>query len=134
MAHETQSLSYTVSGRAASAIQPYGVLAFPVGSGIDYGFVPAQNGASGAVFGVSRASHAVGEAAEAIVFGEAKVRALASLGAGGAVGAGAAGSIGVIPVVAPSGPALTAQVGIALQNATTGDIFTILVRPLSNGS
>ena len=134
MAHEVSRKSYIFSGRAASAIQPYGVLAFPVGSGIDYGLVPAQNGASGAVFGVSRASHAVGDAAEAVVFGEAKVRALASVGAGGAVGAGAAGSIGVIPVVAPSGPALTAAVDIAVQNAVLGDIFTILVRPLSNGS
>jgi hypothetical protein len=134
MAHETQSESYVFSGRAASAISPYGVLAFPAGSGIDYGLVPAQNGASGAVFGVSRASHAVGEAAEAIIFGEAKVRALASIGAGGAVGAGVAGSIGVIPVVAPSGPTITAQVGIAVQNAVLGDIFTIVVRPLSNGS
>jgi len=133
MAHETQSESYVFSGRAASAIQPYGVLSFPVGSGIDYGLVPAV-AASVPVVGVSRASHAVGEAAECIVFGEAKVRALASIGAGGAVGPGAAGSIGVLPVVAPSGPTVTSAVGIAVQNATLNDIFTILVRPLSNGS
>lgn len=133
MAHETQSLSYVFSGRAASAIQPYGVLSFPVGSGIDYGLVPAV-AASTPAFGVSRASHAVGEAAECITYGEAKVRALASIGAGGAVGAAAAGSIGVLPVVSPSGPTITSAVGIAVQNATLNDIFTILVRPLSNGS
>jgi hypothetical protein len=130
MAHETQSLSYVFSGRAASVIQPYGVLCFPVGSGIDYGLVPAQGGSS-PVFGVSRASHAVGDAAEAIVFGEAKVRALASLGAGALVGAAVAGSIGVIPVPAPSAPTLTVGIGIAVQNAVLNDIFTILVRPLS---
>lgn len=130
MAHETQSESYVFSGRAASAIQPYGVLCFPVGSGIDYGLVPAVSG--NPQFGVSRASHAVGEAAECIAFGEAKVRALASLGAGAIVQAGAAGSIGVIPVVAASSPALTQSVGVAVQNAAAGDIFTVLIRPLSN--
>jgi hypothetical protein len=133
MAHETQSLSYVFSGRAASAIQPYGVIGFPIGSGIDYGLVPAVS-ASTQGFGVSRASHAVGDAAECIVFGEAKVRALASIGAGGAVGPAAAGSIGVLPVVAPSAPTLTNSIGIAVQNAVLNDIFTILVRPLSNGS
>ncbi|HXH93585.1 MAG TPA: hypothetical protein VNN25_18530 [Thermoanaerobaculia bacterium] len=132
MAHETQAESYIFSGRAASAIQPYGVLSFPVGSGIDYGLVPAAAGASGVSFGVSRASHAVGDAAECITYGEAKVRALASLGAGAIVGAGAAGSIGVLPVAAPSGPTVTSSVGVAVQNAVLNDIFTILVRPLSN--
>lgn len=130
MAHETNSESYIFSGRAASAIQPYGALCFPVGSGIDYGLVPAQGGSS-PVFGVSRASHAVGEAAEAITMGEAKVRALASLGAGAIVGPGVAGSIGVVPLTAPSAPALTARLGVAVQNAAAGDIFTILVQPLS---
>jgi hypothetical protein len=130
MAHETQAESYIFSGRAASAIQPYGVLCFPVGSGIDYGLVPAQGG-SGPVFGVSRASHAVGDAAEAITYGEAKVRALASLGAGAIVQAAVAGSIGVIPVVPASAPVLIGSVGVAVQNAVLNDIFTILVRPLS---
>lgn len=133
MAHETQSLSYTLSGRAASAIQPYGVLSFPVGSGIDYGFVPAV-GASSPCIGVSRASHAVGDAAECIIFGEAKVRALASIGAGGIVGPGAVGSIGVIPAVAAVATGLTSGVGYAVQNAAAGDIFTIVVRPISQGS
>jgi hypothetical protein len=133
MAHETQSVSYIFSGRAASAIQPYGVLSFPVGSGIDYGLVPAVGGST-PCFGVSRASHAVGEAAECITYGEAKVRALASIGAGAAVGAGNAGSIGVVVQVAASGPTLSSSVGVAVQNAAAGDIFTILVRPLSNGS
>lgn len=130
MAHETQAKSYTFSGRAASAIQPYGVLCFPVGSGIDYGLVPAVAGSS-PVFGVSRASAAVGDAAMCITYGEAKVRALASLGAGAIVGPGAAGSIGVVPLTAASAPTLTANVGVAVQNAAAGDIFTILVRPLS---
>jgi hypothetical protein len=130
MAHETQSSAYTFSGRAASAIQPYGVLCFPVGSGIDYGLVPAQ-GPSSPTFGVSRASHAVGEPAECITYGEAKVRALASLGAGALVGPGVAGSIGVVPIVTPSAPALSAGVGIAVQNAVLNDIFTILVKPIS---
>ena len=75
MAHETQSESYVFSGRAASAIQPYGVVGFPAGSGIDYGLVPVVS-ASSPGLGVSRASHAVGDAAECIIFGEAKVRAL----------------------------------------------------------
>jgi hypothetical protein len=127
MAHETQAESYIFSGRAASAIQPYGVLSFPVGSGIDYGLVPA--GANGVAFGVSRASHAVGDAAECITYGEAKVRALASIGAGGLVGPAAAGSIGVIVVA--SAPGATPAVGVAVQNAVLNDIFTILVRPLS---
>ena len=131
MAHETQSKSYIFSGRAASAIQPYGVLSFPVGSGIDYGLVPAV-GASSPAFGVSRASHAVGEAAECITYGEAKVRALASIGAGAIVGPGAAGSIGVIVSVAGVATGVTAGVGVAVTNAAAGDIFTILVRPLSN--
>lgn len=133
MAHETQSESYVFSGRAASAIQPYGVIGFPAGSGIDYGLVPVV-AASSPGLGVSRASHAVGEAAECIVFGEAKVRALASLGAGCAVGAGAAGSIGVLPVTAASAPTLVNSIGIAVQNAVLNDIFTIIVRPLTNGS
>jgi hypothetical protein len=131
MAHETQSESYIFSGRAASAIQPYGALCFPVGSGIDYGLVPAQGGSS-PVVGVSRASHAVGDAAEAIVFGEAKVRALASLGAGAIVGPAVAGSIGVVPVTGPSAPVIVAGLGVAVQNAVLNDIFTILVRPFSN--
>ena len=133
MAHETQAKSYVFSGRAASAIQPYGVIGFPAGSGIDYGLVPVA-AASSPGLGVSRASHAVGEAAECIIFGEAKVRALASLGAGAAVGAGAAGSIGVLPVAAASAPTLVNSIGIAVQNAAAGDIFTIIVRPLTNGS
>lgn len=133
MAHETQAKSYVFSGRAASAIQPYGVIGFPAGSGIDYGLVPVA-AASNPGLGVSRASHAVGEAAECIIFGEAKVRALASLGAGAAVGAGAAGSIGVLPVAAASAPTLVNSIGIAVQNAAAGDIFTIIVRPLTNGS
>lgn len=133
MAHETQSESYVFSGRAASAIQPYGVVGFPIGSGIDYGLVPVAGG-SNPGFGVSRASHAVGEAAEAIVFGEAKVRALASLGAGAAVGPAAAGSIGVLPLTAASAPTLTSSIGVAVQNAVLNDIFTIMVRPLTNGS
>jgi hypothetical protein len=130
MAHETQAESYIFSGRAASAIQPYGVLSFPVGSGIDYGLVPAV-GASSPCFGVSRASHAVGDAAECITYGEAKVRALASIGAGAIVGPAAAGSIGVVvsaPAVATS---YTNGVGVAVQNAALNDIFTILVRPIS---
>jgi len=131
MAHETQSESYIFSGRAASAIQPYGVLSFPVGSGIDYGLVPAA-GANVPYFGVSRASHAVGEAAEAITAGEAKVRALASLGAGAVVGAAAAGSIGVVPITAASAAVVGPSIGVAVQNAVLNDIFTILVRPLSN--
>lgn len=131
MAHETQSESYIFSGRAASAIQPYGVLTFPVGSGIDYGLVPAVTG--NPVLGVSRASHAVGDAAECITYGEAKVRALASIGAGGIVGPAAAGSIGVLVVAAPSSlVAAPGAVGVAVQNAVLNDIFTILVRPLSN--
>ena len=130
MAHETNRVSYIFSGRAASAIQPYGVVCFPVGSGIDYGLVPAAGGSS-PVFGVSRASHAVGDAAEAITYGEAKVRALASLGAGAIVGPAVAGSIGVVPLTAASAPTLTACVGVAVQNAVLNDIFTILVRPLS---
>lgn len=133
MAHETNPNSYIFSGRAASAIQPYGCLTFPVGSGIDYGLVPAV-GASAAVFGVSRASHAVGDAAECITYGEAKVRALASLGAGCIVGPGAAGSIGVIPAVAAVATGFTSGVGVAVQNAVLNDIFTILVRPISQGS
>jgi hypothetical protein len=50
------------------------------------------------------------------------------------VGAGAAGSIGVVVQVAASGPTLSSSVGVAVQNAVLGDIFTIFVRPLSNGS
>jgi len=133
MAHETQALSYVFSGRAASAIQPYGVVGFPAGSGIDYGLVPIVS-ASSPGLGISRASHAVGDAAECIIFGEAKVRALASIGAGGAVGAAAAGSIGVLPVAAASAPTLVNSIGVAVQNAALNDIFTIIVRPLTNGS
>jgi hypothetical protein len=123
MAYEGQGNAQVLAQRAASAIQAYQFVGpLVAGSQLDDTVVP---GASGAVpLGVTRASHAAGDACEVIVYGVAKVKAGASLGAGAAL---AVGSLGLVVVPAASQP--LSCVGKALVNAAAGDIFAALINP-----
>ncbi len=124
MAYEGQGNAFAIPQRAASAIQMYQAVtnSFVAGSQLDDSVIPAASG--GAILGVTRASHAQGDACEVITYGVVKMKAGASLGAGAAI---AVGSLGLVAVPAASQP--ISSVGKALVNAAAGDIFAVLLNP-----
>ena len=89
MAYEGQGNAVVLPQRAASALLAYQwVGPLVAGSQLDETVIP---GASGAVaLGITRASHAQGDAAEVIVYGVAKALIGASVGAGAALAVGQA--------------------------------------------
>ena len=101
MAGEGQGNALSLSQRAASAIQMYQAVtnAFVAGSQLDNSVIPGASGV--AILGVTRASHAQGDAANVIIYGYAKMKAGASLGAGAAL---AVGSLGLVAGPAAAAP------------------------------
>lgn len=124
MAYEGQGNAFAIPQRAASAVQMYQAVtnAFVAGSQLDDSVIPAASG--NAILGVTRASHAQGDAVEVITFGVVKMKAGASMGAGAPV---VVGSLGAIAILAASAPLST--VGKALTNAVAGDIFSVHLNP-----
>jgi hypothetical protein len=122
MAHEVQN--WAIPGLAASNINagmPV-TIAGLVNGGSGAGFYQATS--TKQVIGVARASAAQGKAVEVAVDGIVKCRAAASLGAGAVVGPVSGVATDAVGPLASGFPA----VGVAVDSAAAGDIFSVLLR------
>lgn len=131
MSYETSR--WCLSQRAASAIQQYELViqagARFAGSALDETVIPVASFTDD-VLGVSRASHAVGDAVEVQYAGIAKAKAGASLGQGARVGlaSGVGSSLGLVPVPYTGSAIPRFSVGRALVSAAAGDIFAVMLQ------
>src|SRR5213592_4077843 len=98
MSYEGQGNAFVLAQRAASAVLAYQAVSVPAaGSQLDDTVIAGASGQP--ILGVTRASHAAGDACEVITFGVAKMIAGASIGAQAAI---AVGSLGLVAIPAAS--------------------------------
>ena len=122
MAHEVQN--WAIPGLAASNINagmPV-TIAGLVNAGSGPGFYQATS--TRGVIGVARATALQGKPVEVAVDGIVKCRAAASLGAGAIVGPVTGVATDAVTFLASGFPA----VGVAVEPAAAGDIFSVLLR------
>lgn len=115
---------------AASAINPYEAVVFASGS--PEKVMPAR-AATGFMPGLALQATAPSPGNPIAIqgFGRAKAIAAASIGAGQLVtsGANASGLVAFTPAAATAGNPQRYVIGVALENANPGSIFTVDIRP-----